>query len=124
MGDGFDEAAKPPKSRAERAEGEVERGNHIQRIHDRDKRKVFYHAQAWKRRTQKTETKFQGFWRDARNAASPRKKPWKARLHLLTQITPWHFFALKKGKKMVVGDGTSRCFHSSSKTGCNQLISN
>ena len=63
------------KSRAERAEGDVERGNHTKRIHDRNKRKVFYHAKRGKRRTQKAETKFQGLGRDARNAATPRKKP-------------------------------------------------
>ena len=89
---------KPPKSRAEGAAT-------IHKESTTEASVSFLPREAWKRMTQKTETKFQGFLRKARNAAPPRKKPWKARLHLLPQITPWHFFALKKGKKMVVGDG-------------------
>ena len=42
------------KSRAERAEGEVERGNHLQRIHDRGKHKVF-HAKRGSKTRQKTK---------------------------------------------------------------------
>ena len=52
------------------------RGNHTQRIHDRDKRKVFYPARRGGRYTTQTRNAVSGVWGvGMRDAASPRKKP-------------------------------------------------
>ena len=102
--DGFDEEAECKEHDVDE-EPCRRRGNRLQRIHDRRKRKVFTTLSGEAHDANPRNDSFKRDLRNARNAASPRKNR-------------------EFKKEMVVGDGTPRLFHSSSKNGCNQLISN
>ena len=107
------------KSRAERAEGEVERGTR----HKMPKSRAEGAATTYKESTTEASVRF---FTTRKRGSAERKRP-KRSFRDFGGMRATRHRRVKNREfkiKMVVGDGTSRRFHPSSKFSCKQLISN